>query len=203
MGAVCLGPTGNNHGRHWFMSLTSGAQISHHHWTKLPMPCEAINCVIAIGRSQHKPDTVTYSIRHGAEIEDNLDDVMDNGTMGLNDSYQPSDGNSTYASYDDTVSYYDDSDSDDYNSDSDDNESNDGKPDPDDNSDSDGNDSSEGDPDPDDNVGRNVQVEDHEPEGDIPLLPDLGEEPTEDQHNDVQGENQDHDDATGNTGVMG
>ena len=61
MGAVCLGRTGNNHGGHWFMSLTSGARISHHHWTELPMPHEAINCVTTIGRSQHMPDTVTYS----------------------------------------------------------------------------------------------------------------------------------------------
>ena len=48
-----------------------------------------------------------------------------------------------------------------------------------------------------------MQVEEHEPEGDIPLLPALGKEPTEDQHNDDQGENQDHDDATENTGVTG
>ena len=44
---------------------------------------------------------------------------------------------------------------------------------------------------------------DHEPEGDIPLLPALGEEPTEDQHNEDKGENQDHDDVTENTGVAG
>ena len=85
----------------------------------------------------------------------------------------------------------------------DDNDSNDGGPDPDDNSDSDSNDSNDGDPDPDDNVGPNVQVEDHESEEDIPLLPALAKEPTEDQHNNDQGENQDHDDATENTGVMG
>ena len=171
MGAVCLGPTGNNQGGHWFMSLTSGARISHHHWTKLPMPHEAINHVTAIRRSQHMPNTVTYSNRHGAKIEDNLDDVMDDGTMGSNDSYQPSDDESSYASYDDTVSHYDDSDSDDNNSDSDENDSNDRDPDPNVNSDSDDNDSNDGDPDPDDNVGTNVQVEDHEPEGDTPYSP--------------------------------
>ena len=117
MGAVCLGPTGNHQGRHWFMSLTSSAQISHHHWTELPMPHEAIDHATAIGRSQHMPDTVTYSNRHGAEIEDNLDDVMDDGTMGSNYSYQPSNDDSSYASYDDTVSHYHDSDSDDNDSD--------------------------------------------------------------------------------------
>ena len=53
MGAVCLGPTGNNQGGHWFMSLTSGARRSRHCWTELPMPREAINDVTAIGRSQH------------------------------------------------------------------------------------------------------------------------------------------------------
>ena len=108
------------------MSLTSGAWISRHRWTELPMPHEAIDRVTAIGRSQHMPDTVTYSNQHGAKIEDNLDDVMDDGTMGSNDSYQPSDDDTSYASYDDKVSHHDDSDSDDNNSDSDDNDSNDG-----------------------------------------------------------------------------
>ena len=105
MGAVCLGPTGNNQGGHWFMSLTSGARISCHHWTELPMPCEATDHVTAIGRSQHMPDTVTYSNRNGSEIEDNLDDVMDDGTMGSNDSYQPSDDDSSYTSYTATETY--------------------------------------------------------------------------------------------------
>ena len=77
--------------------------------------------------------------------------------------------------YDDTVSHYDDLHGDDNNSDSDDNDSNDGEPDPDHNSDSDDNDSKDGDPDSDDNVGPNMQVEDDEPEGDIPLLPALGD----------------------------
>ena len=36
MGAICLGPTGNAQGGHWFFSITSGCCIVHHHWTALP-----------------------------------------------------------------------------------------------------------------------------------------------------------------------
>ena len=42
MGAICLGPPGNCQGGHWFMSLTSGACITRHQWTPLPMPQDAI-----------------------------------------------------------------------------------------------------------------------------------------------------------------
>ena len=34
---ICVGPRGNNQGGHWFMSLATGAQITHHRWTPLPM----------------------------------------------------------------------------------------------------------------------------------------------------------------------
>ena len=37
-GAICLGPTGNQQGGHWFLSLTSGARIICHRWTSLPAP---------------------------------------------------------------------------------------------------------------------------------------------------------------------
>ena len=30
LGAICLGPTGNQQGGHWFLSLTSGARIICH-----------------------------------------------------------------------------------------------------------------------------------------------------------------------------
>ena len=43
LGAVCLGPTGNQQGGHWFLSLTSGARIIHHRWISLPAPREVIH----------------------------------------------------------------------------------------------------------------------------------------------------------------
>lgn len=49
MGSICLGPTGNIQGGHWFMSLTSGDRVVRHRWTELPMPQEVIARVSAIG----------------------------------------------------------------------------------------------------------------------------------------------------------
>ena len=43
LGAICLGPTGNQQGGHWFLSLTSGARIICHQWTSLPAPREVIH----------------------------------------------------------------------------------------------------------------------------------------------------------------
>ena len=48
MGAICLGPTGNMQGGHWFMSLSSGASVAKLQWTELPMPHEAITRVTTI-----------------------------------------------------------------------------------------------------------------------------------------------------------
>ena len=38
LGAVCLGPTGNKHGTHWFMNLITGERITRTFWTEMPMP---------------------------------------------------------------------------------------------------------------------------------------------------------------------
>eukprot|EP00957_Ditylum_brightwellii_P065208 4945554-Ditylum_brightwellii.AAC.1 len=43
LGAICLGPTGNSQGSHYFMSLTSGSRITRRVWTELPMPMDVIN----------------------------------------------------------------------------------------------------------------------------------------------------------------
>jgi hypothetical protein len=61
MGCICLGPTGNSQGAHWFMSLTLGECLAHYCWTELPMPQEAIDCVSAIGQHQRMPPTITYA----------------------------------------------------------------------------------------------------------------------------------------------
>ena len=45
MGAICLGPTGNTQGSHWFMSLTTGNKVSRNQWTELPMPDDAVQRV--------------------------------------------------------------------------------------------------------------------------------------------------------------
>ena len=43
LGAKCLGPTGNQQGGHWFLSLTSGVGIIRQRWASLPAPQEVIH----------------------------------------------------------------------------------------------------------------------------------------------------------------
>jgi len=108
LGAICLGPTGNAQGGHFFMSLTSGDRIIRHRWTSLPMPRDAITRVSQIGRQQRMPSTLTFSNRHGQEIADRLADYIDDGHPDA------SDDDSTY--HDDHYSSGDDMDSDGYDS---------------------------------------------------------------------------------------
>ena len=87
IGGICLRPTGNNQGRHWFMSYDTGAWITHHRWTPLLMPREVIQCVNHIGQEQGMPDTLAFADHHGNELEDQLEDINDED----DDSYQPPD----------------------------------------------------------------------------------------------------------------
>ena len=89
MGAICLGPTGNAQGGHWFFSLTSGSRIVRHHWTALPMPQEVILCITQIGCTQGMPSRITYANRQGDEISDRLEDFVDD--EGDGDSSSESD----------------------------------------------------------------------------------------------------------------
>jgi len=95
LGAICLGPTGNAQGGHFFMSLTSGARIIRHRWTPLPMPSDAIQRVTQMGRAQHMPSTVTFADRHGHEIADPILHDLDHYSYG-------SDDDSTYSSHDES-----------------------------------------------------------------------------------------------------
>jgi len=70
MGAICLGPSGNRQGGHWFMSLTSGSRVTRYRWTELPMPTDVINRVNQVGLSQGMKSSLTYSNRQGDEIAD-------------------------------------------------------------------------------------------------------------------------------------
>ena len=55
VGAICLGPTGNREGSHWFMNLATGARIRRSRWTPLPMPTEVKHRVSQLGRAQGMP----------------------------------------------------------------------------------------------------------------------------------------------------
>ena len=43
------------------MSLTTGAHITQHQWTPLPLPQDAVNRVAAIGHQQGMPSIITYA----------------------------------------------------------------------------------------------------------------------------------------------
>ena len=120
MGAICLGPTGNAQGGHWFFSLTSGCRIVCHCWTALPMPQEVILCVSQIGHAQGMPSHITYANRQGDEISDRLEDFFDDndarssesddGTYTENGSHSEDD--ETTVSNDETTSSDEDDDDD-------------------------------------------------------------------------------------------
>ena len=98
MGAICLGPTGNAQGGHWFFSLMSGSHIICHCWTALPMPQEVVHCITQISHAQGMLSRISYANRHGDEISDRLKDFFDDNdtasTNSDNDTYVTSDSNS-------------------------------------------------------------------------------------------------------------
>jgi hypothetical protein len=51
IGAICLGPSGNEQGGHYFMSLMTGRWLLRNCWTMLPPPHDAITHVSNLGRS--------------------------------------------------------------------------------------------------------------------------------------------------------
>ena len=93
LSCVCLGPTGNVQGGHWFMSLTSGEKLIRYRWTELPMPQEAIARVNSIGRRQHMPSTMTYANRQGAEIPDTVHTYPSDDDASDSDYSQPDSSN--------------------------------------------------------------------------------------------------------------
>ena len=112
MGAICLGPNGNQQGGHWFLSLATGQRITRHRWTELPMPQEVIQRVNQLGREQKMPRTLTFADRHGRELEDRLVDLEEDDD-GSDADYDPADDDSDADDDDDDLSYFSDADDDD------------------------------------------------------------------------------------------
>ena len=75
VGAICLEPTGNQQGGHYFMTLATGEHLIRRRWTPLPMPWEAQTRVNYFGSKQKMPKSLTFSDQHGREIPDNLDEA--------------------------------------------------------------------------------------------------------------------------------
>jgi hypothetical protein len=115
IGAICLGPSGNEQGGHYFMSLMTGRRILRDRWTELPMPQDAITRVGSLGRQQGMPKTLTFADRFGFELPDGDDAVDDDHDS----AYAPSDDDasdddaSTISDASSASSHSDSSDSDD------------------------------------------------------------------------------------------
>ena len=75
VGTICLRPTGNMQGRHWFINLVTGAHISRTRWTCLAR--EVIIEVGQLGQAQGMAETLTFTDRCANKIEDDLDDLRD------------------------------------------------------------------------------------------------------------------------------
>jgi len=65
IGAVCLGPTGNDSSGHYFLSLHTGQCVVCHRWTELPIPADAIDRVTQLGHDQGMPSCLTFGDQYG------------------------------------------------------------------------------------------------------------------------------------------
>ena len=82
------------------MCLSTSARITHDLWTDLPMPREVIHQVTEMGRQQGMPATLTFTDRHGRELEDPLVEIPDDDTT--QEAYDPYyDDDSTHTGEDD------------------------------------------------------------------------------------------------------
>ena len=68
VGAICLGPTGNQQGGYKYFNLRTGKRITRRKWTPLPMPHDVIARVNQIGHSQGQLSLLTFQYRHGNPI---------------------------------------------------------------------------------------------------------------------------------------
>jgi hypothetical protein len=84
-GAIMLCPTSNCQGGYYFMSLTTGCQLTQNQWTTLPMPQDVIDRVNTLGRCSHAVGALTFTWHDGTPI---LDDTKDDDNDDSN--YAPS-----------------------------------------------------------------------------------------------------------------
>ena len=102
IGVICLGPSGNKQGGHYFMSLLMGRCLLCDRWTELPMPHDAVTRVGRMGRTQGMPKSLTFADRYGFELVDVADDVDDDHDS----DFDPADADDaiSYSSTDDNSS---------------------------------------------------------------------------------------------------
>jgi hypothetical protein len=67
---IALGPTGNQSGSHYFLSLCHGRVLRLTRWDELPMPHDVTHRVSAIGHLQGMPHTRTFADVCGCDLSD-------------------------------------------------------------------------------------------------------------------------------------
>ena len=103
-GAICLGPTGNQSGGHYFMSLSTGSVIKRSRGTELPIPSDMIKRVNSMGTRQGIPRKLVFGDRHAKEIPDGLDDMGEWDDDTGDDTYTGSSSDDDNLEYDDDLS---------------------------------------------------------------------------------------------------
>jgi hypothetical protein len=96
-GALALRQTGNDQGGHYFYSLATGKRVNRNHWTKLPMPAEAIDRVHQLTRRDKVTGGLVVEGRNVVEDDD------DDSDFDPNDSDDDQSVNSDDESYADNV----------------------------------------------------------------------------------------------------
>jgi hypothetical protein len=74
---IALGPTGNQRGSHYFLSLRHGRVLRRTRWDELSMSQDVIDRVSAIGHLQGMPQTLTFADAYDRELSDTDFDVDD------------------------------------------------------------------------------------------------------------------------------
>ena len=111
IGAICLGPSGNEQGGHYFISLMTGWCHLHDQWIELLMPHDAITHVGNLGCQQGMPKSLTFTDWYGFKIPDAVDAIDGNHNL----DYDPADDNASTVSHTSSYSSHsNDSDDDDH-----------------------------------------------------------------------------------------
>jgi len=71
IGSICLGPSGNEQGWHYFLSLMTRRCLLRHWWSTLPMPTDVIEHMNAMARAQGIPRCLAFVDWYGMHISDN------------------------------------------------------------------------------------------------------------------------------------
>jgi hypothetical protein len=91
LSAICLGPSGNEQGGHWLLSLSTGKRIHCHKWTDLPSPDDTINRVNTLARWQGMLNTLSFADRYGFEFTNDADSIDDDHASAYNPADNESD----------------------------------------------------------------------------------------------------------------